>query len=119
MATEVLPLIQIFHAPEGLQEQISGLEGSIAPNVLEALDEDRIAQLNGKVSQEEIGQYVSRMPIELQRSWNRYVQEAARLLWLRRDQGMLTTGQETERNFIDAQRTLFDIYHNGKGSGSK
>ena len=118
MATEVLPRIQIFHAPEGLQEQISELEGSIAPNVLAVLDEDRIAQLNGKVSQEEIGQYVSRMPIELQRSWNSYVQEAARLLWLKRDQGMLTTGQETERNFIDAQRVLYYIYHNGNWSDS-
>ena len=119
MATEVLPRVQIFHAPEGLQEQISELEGSIAPNVLEALDEDRIAQLNGQVSQEQIGQFVSRMPIELQLSWNRYVQEAARLLWLRRDQGTLTTGQETERNFVDAQRVLYDIYHNRNGNGSQ
>jgi hypothetical protein len=119
MATEVIPRIQIFHIPEGLQEQVSELEGSIAPNVLEALDEDRIAQLNGQASQEEIGQFVSRMPIELQRSWNCYVQEAARLLWLRRDQGTLTTGQETERNFADAQRVLYDIYHSGNGIGSQ
>lgn len=114
MIKELPPL-----TPEQVQCEILGLEGSIASIVLEKLDEDSIAQLNGQVSPEEIERFKAMMPAETRESWNVYVHEAARLLWLRRDHGMFTDALESDRNFADAQRVFYDIYHDGDGSGSQ